>query len=241
MNLSHHTVLITGGTSGIGLALAQRFLRANNAVIVTGRDEGKLATVRDILPGVIAVQADMTNRQSLKRLAASYPQVNVLINNAGVQYNYEFDDLTAADELLDIELDTNLYGPLYLTRQFLPELRRKESAAIVNVSSVMSILPKQSAPVYGASKAGLHSFTKALRWQLEDTNVKVFEVVPPLVDTAMTAGRGTGKITPEALADEFWQAFAKDVYEIRIGKSKLIHRLHRWMPGLAEQQMRGGR
>jgi NAD(P)-dependent dehydrogenase (short-subunit alcohol dehydrogenase family)/enamine deaminase RidA (YjgF/YER057c/UK114 family) len=160
-------------------------------------------------PGLIAVEADMTNRSALDRLVASYPDVTVLVNNAGVQYSYDLADAATPLALLDAELDTNLVGPLYLTRRLLPQLLRAEQAEIVNMSSLLGLLPKQSAPVYCASKAALHSFTQTLRWQLEGTPVKVFEIIPPLIDTAMTAGRGTGKISPAALADAFWHAYER--------------------------------
>ncbi|MBC8078639.1 MAG: SDR family NAD(P)-dependent oxidoreductase, partial [Chloroflexales bacterium] len=162
----------------------------------------------------------------------------ILINNAGVQYAYDLSDPSVPLDRIDQELQTNLVGPIYLTRRMLPQLRAKPRAAIVNVSSSLAFVPKQSAPVYSASKAGLHTFTKALRWQLEATGVKVFEIIPPLVDTAMTAGRGSGKITPEALVREFWAAFAADVYEIRVGRAKILLRLHGLLPGLVERRMR---
>ncbi|HEY9650976.1 MAG TPA: SDR family NAD(P)-dependent oxidoreductase, partial [Coleofasciculaceae cyanobacterium] len=91
-----------------------------------------------------------------------------------------------------------------------------------------------------ASKAALHSFTKALRWQLEGSSVRVFEIIPPLVDTAMTQGRGRGKITPEALVEEFWRNFSRDRYEMQIGKTKLLFVLQRFLPSLAERIMRPG-
>lgn len=240
MQTTRNTVLITGGTGGIGLALAKQFLAAQNTVIITGRSAAKLAAVRDRLPAVTTELADMTDRRALERLAYTHGDVNILINNAAVQHNYDLADPTIPLEQISLELDTNLVGPLVLTKLFLPQLMRKSAAAIVNISSGLAIVPKQSAPVYCGSKAALHIFTQALRWQLEGSNVKVFEVIPPLVDTAMTGGRGSGKITPEALAKEFWTNFARDHYEMRIGKTKLLFALHRLMPRVAERRMRGG-
>lgn len=238
MEATQQTVLITGGTSGIGLALARTFLDAGNRVIVTGRDADKLAALRAAHPEVVAESVDMTDRTALDRLAADHPETTILINNAGVQYAYELADPNVPLERIDQELQTNLVGPIYLTRRMLPLLCAKSRAAIVNVSSSLAFVPKQSAPVYSASKAGLHSFTKALRWQLEATSVKVFEIIPPLVDTSMTAGRGSGKITPEALVKEFWAAFATDIYEIRVGRAKGLLRLHNLLPSFVEQRMR---
>jgi short-subunit dehydrogenase involved in D-alanine esterification of teichoic acids len=235
-----NTVLITGGTSGIGLALAKQFLAVKNTVIITGRSAAKLAAVRDHLPTVITELADMTDRRALEQLAGTYGDVNILINNAAIQHNYDLADPNIPVEQIDQELDTNLVGPLVLTKLFLPQLLRKSAAAIVNISSGLAVVPKQSAPVYCGSKAALHIFTQALRWQLEGSSVRVFEVIPPLVDTAMTRGRGSGKTTPEAVVAEFWTDFARDHYEMRIGKTKLLFALHRLLPRMAERRMRGG-
>lgn len=240
MKTAHHTVLITGGTSGIGLALAKRFLMEGNIVIVTGTNAQKAEAIKNDLSALTVELTDMRDRQALEKLVHRYPDVNILINNAGIQYNYDFVDLAIAPEQIATELDINLISPLHLTKLLLPQLLNHRTAAIINVSSGLGIVPKQSAPVYCASKAALHSFTKALRWQLEGTSVRVFEIIAPIVDTAMTQGRGRGKITPEALVQEFWRNFSNDRYEMRIGKTKLLFVLQRLMPSLAERIMRPG-
>jgi uncharacterized oxidoreductase len=237
---TQHTVLITGGTSGIGLALAKRFLMAGNTAIVTGTNAQKAEAVKHELPALTVELVDMRDRQALENLVYRYPNVNILINNAGVQYNYEFADPTIAPAQIATELDINLLSPLHLTKLFLPQLLSHPTAAIINVSSGLGIVPKQSAPVYCASKAALHIFTKSLRWQLEGTSVRMFEIVPPIVDTAMTQGRGRGKISPEALVEEFWSDFMRDTEEMRIGKTKLLLMIHRFIPALAERIMRAG-
>lgn len=238
MKTTHNTILITGGTSGIGLALAKRFLSEGNTVIVTGTNPQKAEIVKSQLHNVIVELADMRDRQGLKRLLYNYPDINILVNNAGIQYNYDFADSTIGADLIETELDINLISSLYLTKLFLSQLLSKKTAAIINVSSGLGIVPKQSAPIYCASKAALHSFTKTLRWQLEETDVKVFEIIPPIVDTAMTQGRGRGKISPEALVEEFWNKFTQNHYEIPIGKTKLLLVLQRLMPRLAEHIIR---
>lgn len=123
-----------------------------------------------------------------------YDDINILINNAGVQYNYEFSNEENAHNLIEMELNINLVGPILLTSLFLPKLLQKKEAAIVNVSSGLGFVPKESAPIYCASKAGFHIFSKSLRYQLEKTDIKLFDIIPPLVDTEMTKGRGRGKI-----------------------------------------------
>jgi uncharacterized oxidoreductase len=240
VNTTHNTVLITGGTSGIGFALARRFLHQGNAVIVTGSNAQKAEAVTHQFPAMTVELADMRDRQALEKLVDRYPDVNILVNNAGIQYNYDFADPAIDIEQIEVELDINLLSPLYLTKLLLPQLLNHPTSAIINVSSGLGIVPKQSAPVYCASKAALHSFTKALRWQLEATSVRVFEIIPPIVDTAMTQGRGRGKMTPEALVEEFWCEFSRDRFEMRIGKTKLLFALQRLMPSLAERIMRPG-
>jgi uncharacterized oxidoreductase len=240
VNTTHNTVLITGGTSGIGFALAQRFLHQGNDVIVTGTNIQKAEAVKHQFPAMTVELADMRDRQTLEKLVYRYPDINILVNNAGIQYNYDFANSAINVEQIEVELDINLHSPLYLTKLLLPQLLNHSTAAIINVSSGLGIVPKQSAPVYCASKAALHSFTKALRWQLEKTSVRVFEIIPPIVDTAMTQGRGRDKITPEALVEEFWRNFSQDRFEMRIGKTKLLFALQRLMPSLAERIMRPG-
>jgi uncharacterized oxidoreductase len=240
MKTTGNIVLITGGTSGIGLAMARKFLDKGNVVIVTGTNADKAAAVQSELPNLKIELADIRDRSALDRLVSEYPDVNILINNVGIQYNYEFADPKILSAQIDAELDINLVAPLYLTKQFLPQLLKKQSAAVINVSSGLAIVPKQSAAIYCASKAALHSFSRSLRWQLEDTSIKVFEIIPPIVDTPMTAGRGKGKISPEALVAEFWNNFGRDRYEIQIGKTKLLVMLDRIIPKLAEQFIRSG-
>lgn len=240
MQTTGHTVLITGGSTGIGFALAKQFVKHRNQVIITGRDAAKLARAQTELPAIQTAHVDMTDRAALHALATRYPAVNVLINNAAIQHNYEFRDPAAPAELIDSEIETNLIGPLVLSKLMLPQLLAHPAAAIINVSSGLGIVPKQAAPVYCATKAAIHSFSKTLRWQLEASSIKVFEIIPPLVDTAMTAGRGTGKITPDALAEAFWHAFERDVLEVPIGKTRLLLHLNRFAPRLAERIMRPG-
>ncbi|WP_414752976.1 SDR family oxidoreductase [Anabaena sp. CCY 9910] len=235
-----NTVLITGGASGIGLALAHKFLQAQNTVIITGRNAEKLAGVKALWPEILTEVADLQDLNVLQKLVNRYPNVNILINNAGIQYNYEFVNPEIMPELIEAELRTNLIAPLQLIKLMLPHLLNKPEAAIINVSSGLGLVPKESAPVYCGSKAGIHIATKALRWQLETTSIKVFEIIAPLVDTPMTQGRGKGKISPDALVNEFWHDFISDRYEMRIGKTKLLFFLQRWFPQMAEKILRPG-
>ncbi len=244
MKLSDNTVLITGGGSGIGLALAKAFVLHGNTVIVCGRNAKKLAAVHTENPAIITFPCDIANDQDQQRLvehvAKAYPQLNILINNAGIQHNYAFSDTTNHAALIDEEVNINFLAQVKLSDRFLPALLRRPHAAIINITSALALIPKQSAPIYGATKAAMHNFTKALRYQLESTPVKVFEIIPALVDTAMTTGRGKGKISPAALAAEALRGIEADRYEIRIAKTKLLFILYRMLPSIAERIIRRG-
>lgn len=237
MQLNNNTILITGGSSGIGFAMAQKFANLDNTVIITGRNEDKLKAARKALPQVHTIACDMTKQEDLDKLVHTieqqYPDLNVLVNNAGIQYNYDFAMAPDTLHMVEYEISTNLSGPLKLTSLLLPTLDRNNNSAIVNVTSSLGIVPKQSAPVYCATKAGLHIFTKALRYQ--QTAIKVFEVIPALVDTEMTKGRGKNKISPVQLVEEFIKGFENDTYEINIGKVKILRLLQRISPALANK------
>lgn len=238
MKTTENTVLITGGTSGIGLALARRFWQAKNDVIVIGRDKTKLANAQKALPGIQAESIDVCDVSALAQLPERYPHVNILVNNAAVQYLYDFADANQPLALITAEINTNILAPLHLTKLFLPQLLSQKEAAIINVSSALGFVPKQSAPVYCASKAALHTFSKSLRWQLESTAVKVFEIVPSLVDTPMTQGQTRHKISAEELVAEFWHSFQSNKEEIHIANVKQLLLLNKLMPHTAEKLMR---
>lgn len=242
MKNNGHTVLITGGSSGIGLAMAERFLLHGNRVIAVGRDAGKLERLQARHPEVETYRCDLADPDQLDRLAdwlaARHPGLDVLVNNAGIQYNYSFSEQTDQAKRVSEEISINLTAPIVLINRLLPLLARQPQAAIVNVSSGLGIVPKRSAPVYCATKAGLHLFTRALRYQLENSSVRVFELIPPVVDTEMTRGRGQNKLSPEALAEALMTAFEKDRWEVPVGKVKLLILLNRWMPALAARLLK---
>lgn len=242
MKLSNNTILITGGNSGIGLAMAKRFYELNNKVIITGRNADRLKAIKEQYPKIVTIQSDLTKPADIDTLVhkieQEYADLNVLINNAGIQYNYMFTEEQDVHQKTTIEIETNLTAPIQLIAHLLPVLKQNSNAAIVNVSSGLGIVPKMTAPVYCGTKAGMHIFTKALRYQLDD--IKVFEVLPTLVDTNMTKGRGKSKISPKQLVDEFIAGFEKDKYEINIGKVKLLRFIHRVAPKLADKIMMKG-
>jgi short-subunit dehydrogenase involved in D-alanine esterification of teichoic acids len=238
MQTNQHSVLITGGATGIGLAIARKFHAAGNRVILVGRSQAMLEQAASALPGVEICSADVAVAADRERLVRDYPGIDVLVNNAGMQVNGNIIDLQPAD--IEREMSVNFLAPVLLSQAFLPLLLRRPAAAIINVSSGLALTPKQDASIYCASKAALHSHSQSLRWQLENTPVRVFEVLPPLVDTAMTAGRGKGKISPEQLAEEFWSGFCNDRFEMLIGKCKLLAAMLRLAPKRAARIIRPG-
>lgn len=241
MRTAGHTVLITGGASGIGLALTERFVSEGNKVIIVGREQKKLDAVKAKYPNIVAYICDLRSEVETDALAAmikeAHSDLSVLVNNAGMQYVESFLDPRdeKISERISEEIGLNLTTPIRLTTKLLPLLALREEAAIVNVSSGLAISPKKSAPVYCATKAGIHIFTKALRYQLEPTKIQVFEIIPPLVDTEMTKGRGSmRKLSPKELAEQFWHAYRRDRLEVPIGKVKLLKIVKRLIPSVAD-------
>ncbi len=242
MKLSHNKILITGATAGIGEALLRKFLKLDNHVIAVGRNEQKLKELAEEDKRIIPFVCDVSKSTDLDRLIMfieqGHPDTNILINNAGIQYNYHFEEEEHLLGKIEHEINVNFTAPLKLIALVLPLFKNNQNTAIVNVSSGLGLVPKKQAPVYCGAKAGIHIFSKSLRYQLKQT--RVFEIIPPLVDTQMTAGRGKGKISPEQLVDEFIRAFQKNSYEINIGKVKLLKFINRLSPALAERIMKKG-
>ena len=203
-----NTVLITGGNSGIGLALAIRYLKDGNTVIICGRNQDKLEKTALENPGLKTILADVSREEDRSRLfetvKTSYPETNILINNAGIQQRI---DVTAMDwQMWKNEINTNLEAPMHLSGLFVPFLAGKENAQIINVTSGLAFRPPLWAPVYGATKAGMHSFTFVLREQLREKGVTVKEIIPPAVGTNLR-----GEAAPRSGADI--DEFADSVYQ----------------------------
>jgi uncharacterized oxidoreductase len=187
MELSNRTVLVTGGTSGIGLGIAESFLRSKSKVIVCGRNKDKLSTVKDKFPDIIVLPCDVGNASQRKKLAEEvlrrFPSLDILVNNAGIQRYIDlkkgYDELKSGED----EIAINFIAPVELTSLFIGHLMKRPSAAIINVSSGLGFMPMPNTPVYSATKAAIHTYSLVLRQQLKDTSVKVIEIVPPMVDT----------------------------------------------------------
>ncbi|HUI11842.1 MAG TPA: SDR family NAD(P)-dependent oxidoreductase [Xanthobacteraceae bacterium] len=232
MRLSGNTVLITGGTSGIGLELAGQLAALDNTVIVTGRNQSKLEAARKKLPGAYAIQSDASDPTAIaglyEHVVGRFPDLNMLINNAGIMRKINLHDFSADLRDLTREIEINLDGPIRMTVQFLPQLKAQKTAAIVNVSSGLAFVPLAISPVYCAAKAAIHSFTQSLRLQLKDTNVVVFELAPPITETSLFDGemsRSDVKVKPmkvTALVRQALDGIEHDRLEIRPGLANLL-------------------
>ena len=231
MQLSSNTILITGGASGIGLALAERFLAVGSEVILCGRREEKLREVQARHPRVqiracdVASEAD---RVSLSQWAAGeFPRLNVLVNNAGIQRRIQLAQPEDWEET-EQEITINFDAPVHLSRLFIPHLLEQPRAAILNVTSGLSFVPMASAPVYSATKAALHSFTLSLRHQLAGTPVEVIEVIPPAVNTDLGGpGLHTFGVPIDEFADAVMAGLQKGEREIAYGFAQQSSRASR--------------
>lgn len=195
--MSGNTILITGGTSGIGLGLAKRFHAEGNTVVIAGRREQLLADITAQHPGMDSVALDVTDadamRTAVARVFAAHPDLNVVINNAGIMLPEDLSD-PAHLEIAERTVTTNLVGPIRLLTQVIPFLTARPAATIINVSSGPAFVPLPMTPTYCATKAAIYSFAQSLRVQLADTGVQVIELVPPGVQTDLMgqAARGQG-------------------------------------------------
>ena len=190
MKLSGKTILITGGSSGIGLELAQQLLARKNVVIITGRDEQALANAKKHFPSIQTVSSDVSDPDDIRRLYESlimrFPHLDTLVNNAGIMRNLKLGDDRPLEDITR-EIDINLSGPIRMVQQFLPHLRTRSDALIVNISSGLAFVPMPIAPVYSASKTAFHAYTRCLRVQLQGSNVSVVEIAPPGTETPLSA------------------------------------------------------
>ena len=192
METNGNTILITGGTSGIGLALAESLIKAGNQVIICGRRDDRLEEARSKLAALIIRRCDIASPEERSNLfawaSANYPALNVLVNNAGIQRQIDFLQGTRDLDSGEDEIETNFRAPLHLCALFIPFLIRQERAAIVNISSGLGFIPIARMPIYCATKAAMHSYSVSLRHQLRETSVRVFEIIPPTVDTELDKG-----------------------------------------------------
>lgn len=247
MVLTNNTILITGGTSGIGLELATQLLLLGNTVIITGRNQAKLNEVKNKLPNLHTFQSDASSPPDIKSLfetlTKQFPKLNILINNAGIMKKLNLHDISIDLENINQEIAINLSGPIRMVQQFLPHLKTQKAAAIVNVSSGLAFVPFPISPVYSATKAGLHFYTQSLRIQLKNTNIKVFELAPPATKTNMQNAfsaedtKGTTMMGTSEMVKDAIKGITNDTLEIRPGSSNLLKIMSRFAPGFILNQI----
>jgi len=199
MKTTGNTIFITGGTSGIGRALAEAFHKLGNKVIIAGRRKALLDEVAAATPGIEGVELDITDAADIDRVVAKlisdYPSLNVLVNNAGIM---PFDDAstTIDDSVSNKIIDTNLLGPIRLTSALIEHLKKQPEATVIYNSSVLAYVPLATTAVYSATKAAIHSYALSQRFMLRDTNVAVQEIAPPWVDTDLIKKSGDPRAMP---------------------------------------------
>lgn len=223
MNIQQNTILITGGSAGIGLALAERFHAVGNTVLICGRDAAKLQAATDYLPGLRTFVCDVAQPAERQRLfewaIGEAPQLNVLFNNAGIQRQVRLAENTEDWATRANEIAINVEAPMHLTALFGQHLQQQATAAIINVSSGLGFVPLARVPIYSATKAAIHSFTQSLRWQLTGTSVQVIEVIPPAVHTNLGGTDHSFGVPLDEYADDVMQQLAAGHLEIAYGTS----------------------
>jgi len=240
MNIAGKTILITGGASGIGLEAARQFLQLGARVIITGRNQEKLDAAKRLYPKLIALQSDVSNAaesavlfERIKELGG----IDILYNNAAVLVQPS--NLGIADDKhmqgAAYEMEVNYLGVIRLNNHFLGMLQAREETAIINTTSILSLAPSLIEATYSSSKAALAFYTVSLREHLKiiGSKVKVFELIPPLVATEMTADRNDKKISPQKMVQGLIDGLQKDHYTIRVGDAGLFYIINRFFPKIA--------
>jgi uncharacterized oxidoreductase len=238
MEVNGKHVLLTGGSAGIGREIARQLKTKGAQVILTGRDPARLAAMET--EGFEAIAADLSNAAGVDALVAALGEraIDILINNAGLGVAHDVRAALPDPDAADGCLYANLSAPIRLITALLPRLRTRPQAAIINVTSGLAIAPNTASSVYCASKAGLRSYTMALRAQLAGENIQVIEALPPVVDTQMTADRKTSKMPPEECARQIIAALENGHDEANVGMVKVLRAVYSLSPALARSVMR---
>jgi uncharacterized oxidoreductase len=238
MDVNGKTVLLTGGSAGIGREIARQLKAKGATVVLTGRDPARLDAMRG--EGFEAIAADFSNAAGVDALVETLGgrAIDILINNAGLGVAHDVRNALPDAQAADGCLYANLSAPIRLITALLPRLRARPQAAIINVTSGLAIAPNTASSVYCASKAGLRSYTMALRAQLAGEPIQVIEALPPVVDTQMTADRKTSKMPPQECARQIIAALENGHDEANVGMVKVLRAVYSLSPALARSVMR---
>ncbi|MFP5438939.1 MAG: SDR family oxidoreductase [Bacteroidia bacterium] len=227
MKTTGNTVFITGGSAGIGLAIAKKLTAEGNKVIINSRSEERLQKALAELDGAVAIKGDWAVDTERVRIAAelknNFPDVNIIVNNAGAAFGYLLSEETNAVEKAQVEMNLNYFAIIHFNELMMPHLLQKEEAAIVNISSLAVYGSHKFLPTYCATKAALHSYTVALRDTYQDNkNLQVYEVYPPLTNTEFSSYiGGENGIPPQEVADELLAGLKAAQFDIPVGETKI--------------------
>lgn len=237
MELKNNTILITGGTSGIGYELGKKLLAFDNVVILLGRNKDKLEKAKN--KGFETIECDLSKQeeieQAVMRIQSKYPQINMLFNNAGIQFNYSFTDNVIPIDKIGKEINTNITGQIVLTQLLIPLLSNAKGSFIINTTSGLGAFPKSDGLVYSATKAAMRNFTVGLRYALKETSIKVIEFIPPVTDTGMTHGRSEDKMTPQELVQKILPQLQREKEILTITKMRLFLWIAFLFPSMANK------
>jgi uncharacterized oxidoreductase len=238
MKLYKNTVLITGGSSGIGLELSKVLIQKGNKVIICGKSNEKLVVANKTNPELITYQCDLSDKQECidfaKKIEKNHPDLNIIINNAAIVNKIDFIKDENAIELAENEYQTNLIAPIRLIKLLYNTINANESPAIINITTGLIYAPRVIYPFYNSSKSALHSFTQTLRIRLKNERTKVFEVMFPAVNTPWHNGTPPKiAISTESAVSEMIKGLEKDKSEIRVGGAKILYLISRLAPSIA--------
>jgi uncharacterized oxidoreductase len=242
MKLTGRTILVTGGSAGIGLAFALKFLELGNTVIVTGRRQEVLDAVKARHPKLHAIRGDVADPAQVAELAArvrnEFPKLDVLMNNAGIGVPRNLSESSPDLAGLTAEIEVNVGGVIRVTSAFI-DLLTANRGTVINVSSMLAFAPVPALPIYSATKAAVHSYTQSLRFQLEDAGVEVIELMPPAVQTELTSEfpEEVEKISTEDLVKQSFAMLKAGKLEIRPGQTNQAAFLRRLAPDLLNRQL----
>lgn len=241
MNLNKKHIVITGGTSGIGYQMVKS-LQANNEIIVISKNENRLVALSKEFENIIIYQADLSKLEEVESVAKliteKFQSIDVLINNAAVQYTPTFIDDAFDYANINHEVMINFTSICSLTYLLLPALTHQNKAVILMINTGLALAPKTTSAIYCATKGALNNFTQSLRYQLENSNILVQQAFLELVETGMTAGRGSNKMSAEDASEIIIKGLKGDVLEHDIGKVKLLRLLLRLAPSVAKKIMK---
>lgn len=244
MNLNNNTILITGGSSGLGLELSNQLLKRNNQVVICSRNMEKLNEAKRKYPKLEVIQCDITNPKScdnlVQEITNKYPKLNVLVNNAAIANVHNFLKDETALEQLNVEVDTNFIAPIRLIKLLTPIINENHAPKIINITTGLIYAPRVLYPFYNATKAALHSFTQVLRMQTKLDPIEIIEVLFPAVKTPWHKGNPPKiAISTNKAINETLRKLEKGQVEIKIGKVKLLYVLSRIAPTFMLKKING--